>query len=650
MLVFLPLLALVFLVIAFHRNRVGWAASSVYASIPWSLFLALITEALSQFRLLTRPCVALVWAVFAAVCFAWMWKSGTPAQARGDGERPIETLTRGDRAQLIGIAVIVFLVALTAVASAPNNWDAMEYHLPRVVEWISNRGVQFYPTIDWSQLNQAPFAEYAMLHIDLLSGSDRLLALVQWLAYLGCILGAALVAQELGGGRQARILAAVFTATIPSALLGASSTKNDCVGAYWILLAVYLLLRWGDRQDWPHALAIGSTLGLAVFTKGTAYVFLPCLVLACGIIWPRAARWNFLKRLPIIAAIGVLICAPLWVRNYKYTGSPMGFPYFYGVGDMNGRMFRTAHVTPALLAANVIRNLALQTEVPDDRINAFSSRVFTAAIQRLGVDPNDRGQIVASQLGYLPRFSVRFNPRNEVLSEEPIHLLLFLVAGVLFLIHRGRIGRQTGWYSLGVVGAFITYCALLRWSPWNARYQIPLFVLGSAVAAVVLAKTMPRWTANATAALVLLLAFPLALANDSRPLITRHGLRGSILTTPRDQTYFFDSHREFASSFIAAAKAARASTCRSIGIDANLLHFEYPMMAMLNEDGVSRQISYEDVENSSIQYAKPTAKPACMVICLQCLNDPEKMARYSARLPETQSFGAVVLFTQSASR
>jgi hypothetical protein len=138
------------------------------------------------------------------------------------------------------------------------------------------------------------------------------------------------------------------------------------------------------------------------------------------------------------------------------------------------------------------------------------------------------------------------------------------------------------------------------------------------------------------------------LANETRPLITKHGLRGSILATPRDQTYFLDFHRDIAGSFIDAAAAARGSGCHDIGIDANRLRFEYPMMAMLEQDGIGRRIRYVGVENSSTRYAQPDAPPVCIVICLNCLNSPQKIAEYSSELPQAQPFGNVVLFSRPA--
>jgi hypothetical protein len=157
---------------------------------------------------------------------------------------------------------------------------------------------------------------------------------------------------------------------------------------------------------------------------------------------------------------------------------------------------------------------------------------------------------------------------------------------------------------------------------------------------------LPRWAVNSIVVVSLLLALPLALTNETRPLITKHGLRGSILTTPRDETYFFDFHQDVAESFIDAAAAARASGCHSVGLDANLMRFDYPMMAMVTEDGIARKIRYVGVANSSIGYAQPSAAPVCLVICLNCLNAMNKVAEYSAELPKAQPFGNVVLFSQ----
>ena len=70
--VVLPLLAFAFLMAGFHRRHNAWRESLLFASIPWGLFLAFITEILTQLRLLTRTGVALSWLGFGIACLAWM--------------------------------------------------------------------------------------------------------------------------------------------------------------------------------------------------------------------------------------------------------------------------------------------------------------------------------------------------------------------------------------------------------------------------------------------------------------------------------------------------------------------------------------------------------------------------------------------------
>jgi hypothetical protein len=79
-----------------------------------------------------------------------------------------------DLVLLGGTGILVVLVGIVAILSPPNIWDAMQYHLPRVVLWIENGRVAFYPTHELKQLHMAPGAEYVLLQVHALGGGDRL--------------------------------------------------------------------------------------------------------------------------------------------------------------------------------------------------------------------------------------------------------------------------------------------------------------------------------------------------------------------------------------------------------------------------------------------------------------------------------------------
>jgi hypothetical protein len=307
-------------------------------------------------------------------------------------------------------------------------------------------------------------------------------------------------------------------------------------------------------------------------------------------------------------------------------------------------MYGNRHLTPTRSAANVLRNIALNLAVPVGKVNAVTTKAFSAAIHALGVEPSDPSQLVLSQTGYLPPFKIEFRPFSETQAGNQLHFILLAAAGILCLWKRKEFSRDTILFAFGIAGSFVLYAVLLRWSPWNARYQLPVFVLGAAFSAIVLVRITPRWT-TAIAAVLLLLGVALSVKNSSRPLIDR---QYSVITSPREQTYFFDHHWDSADSFIQAARAASGKSCDSIGIDANENHFEYPMMALLNRDGRQRRISYVGVHNSTIVYKQNDLAAPCTVVCLGCAHMKEQ-EQYQKQFKSMETFGDILVFSDPVS-
>jgi 4-amino-4-deoxy-L-arabinose transferase-like glycosyltransferase len=629
-----------FVFVGFFRRSCGLRLSLLYASIPVSLFIAFITEILSAFHAITKPWLLFVWAVFVVAAYLWMRRQNA-VQPVLDGPTDVwKSLSRSDRWIVGALAALFALIATTALLSAPNTWDAMEYHMPRVVEWITNHGVQLYPTIDRQQLSMPPFSEYVILHLHLLEGSDRFANLVQWLAYVGSTIAVSLIAREFGAGMRVQIFAAVIAGTVETGVLGASGTKNDYTLAYWIAVSILLLLQWSKRQDWLLALAIGSAFSLSVFSKGTSYVFLPPLLLACFFMWDRKAQKQLLLRLPVLALLCLAMNGPLWARNHDFSGSILGLPYFDGAGPNEARMYGNGHITPARSLANVIRSVDLHLATPVRQVNALTVKASSSVIRTLGVDPSDPSQLVLSQLGYLPPFNIEFHPFSETQSGNQLHFALLMLALILCLWKWRSINKDILLFGLGIAGSFILYASLLRWSPWNARYQLPIFVLAAVFTAVVLGKFIPRWI-TAISICLLLIAAVLDMRIMSRPLIDR---KYSIMTSPRERTYLFDNHWFYADSYIQTADAVERKECNSIGIDANVLHYEYPMMALVNLDGKQRKLSYVAVHNSTARYKQASVPEPCVVICLDCAASKEK-EQFQQQFQTMETYGGMLVFS-----
>ena len=250
--------------------------------------LVLITEGLSLGGRLTPGWLGASWALAGAVG-VWAFRRQR-VDPRLPG--PVGSIPRGAR-WVIG--AILTLTGAIALLSPPNTWDSMTYHMPRVAHWSQAGSVAHYPTHVLRQLWLGPGAEFAITHLYLLAGGDRLANLVQWLAFVASVLGSAIVAAELGGGPRARALAALACATLPMAIAQASSTQNDLVASFWMLSLGYGVLRFRASPSVATAALVGASAGLAGLTKlPVGFVAVPWLLAFGASAWRvgrRRAVW-----------------------------------------------------------------------------------------------------------------------------------------------------------------------------------------------------------------------------------------------------------------------------------------------------------------------------------------------------------------------
>jgi 4-amino-4-deoxy-L-arabinose transferase-like glycosyltransferase len=496
----------------------------------------------------------------------------------------------------------------------------------------------------------SPWSEYAMTHLTLLQGSDRLVNLVEWFSFLGSLIGVSLIARALGAGPRGQVLAAVLCGTIPQAILAATSAKPEVAVSFWIVVSCFFLLRWKSAVTWANTLLTSAAIGLATLTKGTAFILLPAIVLAVFWIWPAANRVRFLIRLPVILLVVLALNGPQFYRNVRLSGSPLGFASPDGDADKEGRRhFANAKFGVRDVAGNVLRSTALHFETPNNKINARTTAGFRQLIRAIGVDPDDPAMIEQGNSGELYTFYVPRASRSEVLAGNLYHAILFLLSGAILIGLWRSSPRNTAFLAAGVIGAFVLFCAAVRWQPYNGRFHLPAFMLGCAVVAYVLASRLPRWTFVA-AALGLLAAVPYVLSNEMRPLLGVryfHGLGAdhtpNILSAPRDRLYFGDQHLYLADSYLAAARAVAASGCEHVALDAFVLHYEYPMLAALRAGMGGPAVHYVSVRNRSAIYR--TAEPApCAVICLGCAPVHQKRIEYAAPGVHVLQFDRILVF------
>lgn len=229
----------------FRERLSDWRDAALAASVGWGAAVVVITEGLSAAGAIRFWPIVCVWAAISAVC----WFLLKPSRLAAKSGRPaLEKFLLG------GCALICAAVACSAIFSPPNNWDSMTYHLTRVVNWIDRGSVAHYRTNNLRQLYLGPWAEFSILHLRVLSGSDRLSALVQFAAMIGSIAGVSRIAQRIGADRRGEVFAAVCCATIPMGILQGSSTQNDYASAFWVVCFVNTSL-----EERPSGILCGAS-------------------------------------------------------------------------------------------------------------------------------------------------------------------------------------------------------------------------------------------------------------------------------------------------------------------------------------------------------------------------------------------------------
>jgi hypothetical protein len=563
-----------------------------------------LTELLSPFHLLTRWPLAAGWLLAIAAWVRWGPRAATRWRFR-----PLET---GFAAIAVAIGGVV---ALTAILSPPNSADAMAYHLPRVVYWAQSGSVAFFPTPYLNQIMLQPLAEYFMLHTYVLTGGDRLVNLIAFASYAGSIAGVSAIAAAFGLNTRSQAFAALFCATLPNAILQASGAKNDFLLAFWLVCAVY----FAARRDAPF-LALSAALALA--TKGTAYLFLPPLLVYAATVLPR-------RQLIWIAAAICLLNGPQYARNLQLSGSPLGFDSAQGDGVFR---WRNEHFSWQAAVSNALRHTSEQLGARSARWNRSVYDTVVRIHRILGIDPESRDTTWPGA-----RYAPPLNANHEANANNRWHLVLLAAAALFALATRSR--RWT-LYAAALLAAFLLFCLYLKWQPFLARLELPLFILGAPLAAFLVEKL--RYPAVAV-------VLALFLANNARPALFENWTRPlqgprSLFATARDDNYFSDMGQwNNRASYLQSVDRVARSGCALAGLDISENQLEYPFQALLRERNLRIRFVHTGVVNASSRYAAAGAPAPCAVLCPDCIANQAKIALYSDLGPPI-AIGRFLLF------
>jgi hypothetical protein len=222
--------------------------------------------------------------------------------------------------------LLAMLSLLGGLSYAGLNWDANAYRLPRIMHWLGAGQWHWIHTADM-RLNVAGCGfEWLAAPIIRFTGTDRLLFLINWTAYL---LLPGLVFSVFTRLQVRPRVAWWWMWFFPAGwcfALQAGSIANDGFAAVYALAAVDLALR-AQKENRPADLWL-SLLAAALATA-VKQTNAPLALLWLVAAWP--AR-RFLRRQPLVAAVVIVLGAlasilPTTLANLHYSGSALPMDY-----------------------------------------------------------------------------------------------------------------------------------------------------------------------------------------------------------------------------------------------------------------------------------------------------------------------------------
>ena len=468
----------IFLSLGISTKISGKKELLIISALSFSAIVVFLTEISSLLHRLNYQFLLAGWSLLTVALIIYLYLNNQKTRDFTtnlwvDIEKKLAYLTKTDKIFLTASGIILLLIFVAALVYPSNNWDSMTYHMARITSWVSHQSLAHYPTDITRQLYQPPFAELVIMNFGILSRSDNFSNTVQFIFLLFTIITIISIVELLGLNRTYKIIAIVLAVTIPEVILQGSSTQNDIVVAFFILTSLLFTIKSIKEPCLKNYVVIGLCTGLGLLTKGTAYIYLPPILLLFGIIVLKQLiknrNYHYLWYALVAMVITIGLNAGHFSRNYKLTYNILG------TDQAESKLYANQKMSPTLLFSSVIKNAGLHTGVMFIKPAAtFSDKVIYKLHDAMGIDIN------YTTVNYRDlKYSAGTLITDENGASNPFHFLL--IAAVMFLVVynflKGRRDIKVILLFLIILLQGLFFCYYLRWQPWHSRLQIPLFLI-----------------------------------------------------------------------------------------------------------------------------------------------------------------------------
>ena len=590
--------------------KLGITEILIWQTIVISLLITISTEVLSFFNLINSISIRIFWCfIIIFISFLIFLFRKKILYSRKDFYLNYKNFTF----ELNLILIILIFTLVNSLVYPPNTLDAMAYHMPKIMHWIQNGNINFYPTDDLRQLILAPFSEFVILHLYLLFDSDIFSNLVQWFSMFICLITVSLISKELGCNLKFQIFSVLFCSTLPMGILQSTSSQTDYVTAMWLCIMVYFLLKY-LRTNFPiYIIFFGLNLAFGIFTKGTTYIFAFSFCIWLG-LYVLFTNKNHIKYLIIIPLIILIINFGHFNRNINFAGNPLGI-------SKESPKWLNGTFKPSAFASNLIRNIGLNLSVPNQKVNNFTANQITSLLNKFDISTKDSLTTKIPNRGYYIPFSL-----YESTAPNTLHFLIILLT-TSFLVLKKKLNKTQKNYLYSTIFGFIFFSFLLIWTAQHNRLLLSFFVLFSPLISIFLINTKIKNLGRKLAIILFVYSAPYILFNKTRPLVANMIIEDGLpkfylpnyLKDEKNKLYFVAdkiyNNRILYDYYNQSAKLIKNQNCNKIGFNSGGTNIEYPLWVILKDyyKNTKFEMHNVNIDNKSA-YLKSDNNKLCAII------------------------------------
>jgi hypothetical protein len=349
-------------------------------------------------------------------------------------------------------------------------------------------------------------------------------------------------------------------------------------------------------------------MGLALLTKGTAYLYCAGIGLGIGggalIFFNRGRQKKILFGLFILIILGgLLINSGHYVRNFNLYNHPLS--------TANSRI-TVDRISFGNTAANIIRNTAIHLGVPYKPFNEKVTEVIYYILGNIVNDPS------STFLGN--EFKISFYI-SEDYSGNLLHIFImfFSIFALIWICKKDNILGLL--YFFAWLLMILLYCIMIKWQEWGSRLHLPVFLIGMPIAVFIFDRIkLSDFFSFIIVGVLFVYSLPFLFLNDIRPLVpffekesflrtnqvknyfsNRPKLYNhlstalspfykgrSVFITEREKLYFM-SQFDYYEDYVDVMKEVEDREVDVLGLHLGSNDWEYPLWVLLEKHAVNRK-------------------------------------------------------------